>query len=136
MTTPAARAEALNARTNRILVAVALAALVVVIVTGITTVTLQVIENNRAHQDRKEIKAIGQEIKDCTTPANTQSDCQRRQADSQRPVLRALSEDNLRASIAVGSCLREQAADVEGCALEKFRAAVEAAAEKRKQVPT
>ena len=134
MTTPAARAEALNTRTNKTLVAIALAALLVVIVTGITTVTLQVIENNRAHQDRKEIKAIGQEIKDCTTPANSASDCQRRQADSQRPVLRALSEDNLRASIAVGSCLREQAPDVEGCALEKFRAAVEAA-EKRKQPP-
>lgn len=129
------RLEARNAATNRVLVLIALLALFVVVVTGITTVSLQVIENRKAQTDRDQLKAIGQEIQDCTTPANAASDCQRRQADAQRPVLRALSEDNLRASIAVGACLREQAPDVEACALTKFRAALDAA-EKRKPPPT
>lgn len=82
-----------------------------------------------------ETRQNGQEIKDCTTPADQTTPCQKRQADAQAPVLRALSEDNLRASIAVGSCLREQAPNVEECALERFRASTAAAAAKRSPSP-
>lgn len=41
------------------------------------------------------------------------------------------SEDNLRASIAVGSCVREQAPDMEACSLARFRAATAAAKARR-----
>lgn len=124
---PVERVEAQNAKANRVLVGVAVAALVVIIVTGATTVALQVRENAKAAGDRKVLLSIGRELRDCTTPEPTP--CQKRMADANRPVLKALSEDNLRASVAVGTCLRSgvPVEQLEACALAKFREATEAA---------
>lgn len=67
-----------------------------------------------------EIRAAVKEIKDCTTPADQTTPCQQRLAEGQEPVLAALSEDNLRASIAVGSCLRSGDPDVFACSMRRF----------------
>ena len=67
----------------------------------------------------KETRQNGQEIKDCTTPADTTTDCQKRLADSQRPVLKALSDDNLRSSVVVELCVRERAPDIYACSVQK-----------------
>lgn len=68
----------------------------------------------------REVRATGSEIKACTTPADGASDCQRRLAEGQKPVLAAIRQENLWASIAVGSCLSENAVDVQACAEERF----------------
>lgn len=105
------------------LLAVALTALFLLLACMVTLVVVAI--GNRGVL--RQVEATGQEVKDCTTPADQTTGCQRRLAESQRPVLKALSEDNLRASVSVGTCLRNGAPDVEACALEEFRKRSEAA---------
>lgn len=125
---PVERAEARNARANKLLVALAVVAVVALIGfgTAVTALTYfawqgQQEENRDADDDREiikaqgevikaqaeEIKGLGREIRDCTTPG-VDSDCQRRLAESARSRPNASVEEVKRYTAAVVICARRE----------------------------
>lgn len=67
----------------------------------------------------REVERTAREVRDCTSP-DVASDCQRRiqASQSQGRVIDDLKEDNLRASQAVGSCLRDP--DMVACSDRRY----------------
>lgn len=119
--TPAAKAEALNARTNRLLARLAVLAIFLLAATGVTTGVLQAIENRRASEDRQQILRLTREVKDCTTPANKTTDCQQRLSEATQARIRDLKAATEQAATAAAICVRRGGTEdeVRACVAEQ-----------------
>lgn len=73
----------------------------------------------QGNEQRVVIASALQEIKDCTTPAATTTDCQKRLIEGQATVLGAIARQNVATSVSVGRCLAEKVPTekLEACAL-------------------
>ncbi len=97
-------------RRRTALIAAAAVVVVLVLSIGAAFVVLQVQGGAQA-----------QESRDCTTPADPESDCQRRLVPTQARLLDESERRTLAASVAVAECLQAKATDIRACAEAKIR---------------